>query len=609
LLADRASILWTTLQPGVGTVIVAGANGVSAAFPAAMQAFQPSETAMAASFYQYQADITGLTPGSSYNYGVIVDGQSLAWAPGQYSFTTPVPGQFSFLSFGDSGADTPEQLALIQLMAAEPAIAKVIHVGDVAYESGTFAQFESNYFSLYAPLMSRLPFFLTPGNHDYETDNAAPYLAGNAAPVSNVPAAVLGRYYSFDWGDAHFVSLDSNLMPTASASQMLAWLDSDLAATGKYWKIVFLHHPPYPTGTHLDDPICALVQQNVNPIVERHGVQLVLSGHEHGYERTWPLAGGQPVDSNSLPSTTYVITGGGGQTMELVGSLPQTAIAVQAFHYLRVDVDGPQLSIRATGLGGNVVDEFTLAPPPVVPANAVLSIGDFTPAVASGSLASIFGQNLAVRPLSSPGFPLATQLGGVTVTANGQPVPLLFVSPTQLNVQIPYEAAGQVSLQVLTANGAASLTIPVLALAPSILAVTVQGAYCTPSNPARQAGNVTLYATGLGTAASPVATGQVAPMVANPMTAPVGVWLGDTAVQPSYAGLAPGFAGLSQINFTVPAGLPDGAYPLRITAGAASSQPQNLTVGVAAGATQNGAAARAASGGTAALSFLFAARG
>ncbi len=191
----------------------------------------------------------------------------------------------------------------------------------MAYGSGTFAQFQSNYFGLYAPLMSRLPFFLTPGNHDYETDNAAPYLAGNAAPVSNVPAAVLGRYYSFDWGDAHFVSLDSNLMPTDSASQMLAWLDSDLAATGKYWKIVFLHHPPYPTGTHLNDPICALVQQNVTPIVERHGVQLVLSGHEHGYERSWPLAGGQRVDSSaSGPSTTYVITGGGGQAMEEVGS-------------------------------------------------------------------------------------------------------------------------------------------------------------------------------------------------------------------------------------------------------------------------------------------------
>ncbi len=214
-----------------------------------------------------------------------------------------------------------------------------------------------------------------------------------------------------------------------------------------------------------------------------------------------------------------------------------------------------------------------------------MSVGNYTPALASGSLATIFGQNLAVRPSSSPGFPLATRLGGVTVTADGQPVPLPFMSPSQINVQIPYEVSGQVNLQISTANGTASVTIPVVPLAPSILAITVQNAYCTPSNPALQSGNVTVYATGLGAAASPVATGQAAPLVANPMAVPVQVWLGNTNLQPSYAGVAPGFAGLSQINFAVPAGLPDGVYPLRIGAGSASSQPQNLVVGAAAGAT------------------------
>jgi acid phosphatase type 7 len=606
LLANRASILWTTAQPGLGTVAVVGPDGVSTTFPAAMQPFAPAETALPATYYQYQADITGLSPGNSYSYSVIVDGQDLASAPSQFSFTTPAPGKFSFLSFGDSGADSPAQRSLIQLMAAEPGIAKVIHVGDVAYESGTFAQFETNYFALYAPLMSRMPFFTTPGNHDYETNNAAPYLAGNAAPVSGVPVVDAGRYYSFDWGDAHFVSVDSNLLPTDSASQMLQWLDNDLASTGKYWRIVFLHHPPYPTGIHLDDPICALAQQNVNPIVERHGVQLVLSGHEHGYERSWPLAGGQPVDSSaSGPSTTYVITGGGGQTMEEVGSLPQTAIAVQAFHYLRVDVDNNQLSFSAIGLSGNVIDQVTLAPAPQISANGVLSTGDYTPAVASGSLASIFGQSLAVRPSSSPSFPLATQLGGLAVTANGQPVPLLYVSASQINIQIPYEVSGQVNLQITTPNGSASTTFPVVPLAPSILAITVQNAICTAANPAVQSGYVTVYATGLGAASLPVATGQTAPAMANPMAVPAHVWLGNIEVQPAYAGLAPGFAGLSQLNFAVPASLPDGTYSLRITAGTASSQPQNLIVGTGAGASPNGGPTGGASGSNSAVSAAY----
>lgn len=496
LLSDRVSILWTTPQPGSGAVTIVGSGGESTTFAAAMQVFQPADTALSAAYYQYQADITGLQPGTSYSYCVIVDGQTLAWDPGQFNFTTPAPGKFSFLSFGDSGADSPEQISLIQLMAAEPAVTKVIHLGDIAYDSGTYAQFEANYFALYAPLMSRLPFFTTPGNHDYETGNAAPYLAGSAAPVSNVPAEDLGRYYSFDWGDAHFVSVDSNLMLTAAESRMLGWLDSDLGATGKFWKIVFLHHPPYPTGTHLGDPICAEVQRSVTSIMERHGVQLVLSGHEHGYERTFPLVGGQPVDSGQ--STTYVIAGGGGQFMEQVGSLPQTAFSVAAFNYLRVDVDGPQLALRATGLSGNTIDTVTLAPPPVITPGGVVNIGDYTPAIASGSLAGVFGQNLAIRPLPSSGFPLPAQLGGVTITANGQPVPLLYVSPTQINIQIPYEISGQTTLQVATPNGSASATFFVEPVAPAIIVITAQNLPCSAANPAQPSGYVTVYATGLG---------------------------------------------------------------------------------------------------------------
>jgi uncharacterized protein (TIGR03437 family) len=542
-----------------------------------MQTFAPATTGMTAPYYQYQADVTGLQPGANYSYSVSMDGQVLASNPKQFNFTTPAPGKFSFLVFGDSGANSPEQLSLINLMAAEPGITKVIHVGDLAYSAGTFAQFQDNYFALNAPLMSRLPFFTTPGNHDYDTENGVPYLAGQAAPASNVPPEDIGRYYSFDWGDAHFVSVDSNLLPTTASARMLSWLDSDLAATGKYWKIVFLHHPPYPTGTHLNDPICALVQQNVTPIVESHGVQLLLTGHEHGYERSWPLVGGQPV--NSGPSTTYVITGGGGGILEEVGSLPQCAISVQAFNYLRVDVNGNQLALNAIGLSGNVIDNITLAPQPVVAANAVVSIGDYTPAIASGSLAGIFGQNLAIRPLSSSALPLPSQLGGVSVTANGNPIPLLYVSPTQINVQIPYEISGQVTLQINTPNGSASNTLPVMPLAPSIVAVTAQNALCSAANPAPQGGYVTVYVTGLGAPVSPIATGQAAPPVANSMVARVQIWLGGTPLEPSYAGLAPGFVGLSQVNFLIPSSWPDGVYPLSIAAGSATSQPANLNVG------------------------------
>lgn len=580
LLADRVSVLWTTPQAGAGTVAITDPSGTVSTFTAVNQVFQPADTALPSAYCQYLADITGLKSGTKYSYQVAVDGQILASGPAQYNFTTPAPGSFSVLVFGDSGADSPEQIALVQMMAAEPSVAKVIHAGDLAYFAGTFAEFDQNYFGVNAPLMSRLPFFATPGNHDYETANAAAYLAGHAAPAGTVPAQDAGRYYSYDFGDAHFVSVDSNLLPTDAGTRMLAWLDADLAATGKFWKIVFLHHPPYPTGAHLDDPICAQVRQSVNPIVERHGVQLVLSGHEHGYERSWPLAADQRVASG--PSTTYVITGGGGQVMETIGSLPQCALSLQAFHYCRIDINGNQLLLTATDINGNVIDTFGLTPSPVVTANSVLSIGDYTPAVAAGSLACIFGQNLAVRADSSSAFPLPSALGGVNVTANGIPVPLLYVSPTQLNVQIPFEVAGQVTIGIETPNGLASTSINVLPVAPSILAVTAGSHVCSTANPAAPSAYVTVYATGLGPASAGVGTGGAAPMAPDPIAAGVQVWLNDYALQPSYAGTAPGFAGLNQINFAIPANWPVGPCQLRISANQTSSKAVALAVAAAA---------------------------
>jgi uncharacterized protein (TIGR03437 family) len=580
LLLDRVSILWTTAQPSSGSVSIVAPNGSLTSFAAAITAFQPATTELTAAYYQYQADVTGLEAGTQYQYQVQIDGVTVAADPVHNSFRTPTTGNFSFLVFGDSGADSSQQISLVGLMAAETGISKVVHVGDLAYDSGTFAQFDANYFAINAPLMGRLPFFTTAGNHEYETNSAAPYLAVHAMPVAPVPvpATVTGRYYSFDWGDAHFVSVDSNLLPTADAAAMLAWLDADLAASQKYWKIVFLHHPPYPTGTHLDDPICALVQQNVNPIVEKHGVPLVLSGHEHGYERTFPLVGGQPVNA-SQPSTTYVITGGGGAAMENVGTLPQTALSLQAFNYLRVDVSATKLTFTAKGLNGNVIDSVTLNPPPVLAANGVVNAGDFSTAIAPGSLVSLFGQNLAIRPVSAPTLPLPSQLAGVSVSANGVPAPVLYASPTQVNVQMPFEVSGQVTLQVTTPNGSASTKVNVVPTAPSILAVVVGDELNSSSNPAVPGGYVTLYLTGLGATASAIATGQAAPAAAVPVAAAVQVKVANSLLQPLYAGLAPGFAGVDQVNFELPPGLGSGVFSIQVVAGGATSGAVPLTVG------------------------------
>jgi acid phosphatase type 7 len=246
-------------------------------------------------------------------------------------FRAAGPGPFAFLVFGDSGSGGPDQASLARRMMDNENPALVLHTGDLSQESGTFGQIESTYFNAYAPLMSRFPFFPTPGNHDYYTDSGAPYVAMDSPPATGVPAQDAGRYYSFDWGNVHFVSLDSNLLESPAAAQrMLEWLDLDLGRQDRFWKVAYFHHPPYPTGHHLQDSVCAMVRERVVPILERRGVQLVLSGHEHSYQRTVPLRNGAPADAGS--GTVYIITGGGGGALQDIGSSPTQAFGASVFH-------------------------------------------------------------------------------------------------------------------------------------------------------------------------------------------------------------------------------------------------------------------------------------
>ena len=352
--SDGASILWTTTESGSGSVLVGRPDGSVFTVAASVRAFPTSETKLTYPFFQYQADLTGLEPGVEYAYRIKQNGATLTAAAG--TFRTAAPGPFSFAVFGDTGEDTPAQRAIISRIGSEPGLSFLMHTGDLAYPQGTFERLDAVYFGLNSPLFERLPVFPTPGNHDYYADSAAPYVASHALPDNGVNPADRNRYYSYDWGEAHFTSVDTNLLSGPAADRMLAWLENDLRSTRQFWKIVFMHHPPYPTGHHSGDAICAIVRARMTDIVERWGVQLVISGHEHGYERTLPLSDTQPTDA--AVGTTYVITGGGGATLHDSNGGGNTIVALSEYNYLRVDVDGRTLNLRAIGMDGRELDRF-----------------------------------------------------------------------------------------------------------------------------------------------------------------------------------------------------------------------------------------------------------
>src|SRR6185369_14654030 len=150
-------------------------------------------------------------------------------------------------------------------------------------------------------------------------------------------------------------------------------------------------------------------------------------------------------------------------------------------------------------------------------------------------------------------------LGGVRVQLDDQDAPLLFVSPGQINLQIPFDVEPTCTLRVRTDAGMAQRKITLAPTAPSIIAVTTRNAMASLANAPNPGTPIVVYATGLGSCGQTPPAGN-AVVGAAAAVAAVDVWLADTRIKPSYAGLTPGYAGLYQVNLTVPSDSAAGTY-------------------------------------------------
>ena len=289
--------------------------------------------------------LTGLDPGSTYHYRVEGAGGSSATG----CFCTAPAGddsRFSFAVVGDSGSGGKGQLAVAALLERlRPDL--VLHTGDVVYPAGQERHYDRRFFAPYRNLIKTVPLFPVLGNHDVRKGNGAAFLENFHPPLGS-PGSTK-RYYSFDWGNTHFVALDSELYHGDRGSdpeEQRDFLERDLATTRKHWRIVFLHRSPYGSSRHGGDE---KVREDLEPLFATHGVDLVFSGHDHVYERTVPIRG-----------VTYVVSGGGGRRLYPAGRSARTVSSVSAHHAVLVRVDGGHLSLEAVEAGGTYVDRLDL---------------------------------------------------------------------------------------------------------------------------------------------------------------------------------------------------------------------------------------------------------
>lgn len=350
---------------------------------------------------EHEVEIVGLSPDTAYRYAigsapseVLRDDAALRFvtAPAEGGATTrPIRAWV----LGDAGRGGQVQESVRDAYEAYAAGRHTdlwLMLGDNAYEDGTYDQYMKGVFEMYPDELASSVLWPTIGNHDGRSvdpvGETGPYYELFTVPKRGEGgglASGTSSYYSFDFGNIHFATLDTDSGDTRPGGKMLDWLERDLAASDKEWKVVFFHHPPYTKGSHDSDREHDLVEvrRRIVPLLERAGADLVLSGHSHSYERSYPVLGhygpswkfeesmkvedgpGFPKPYSGSPGggrgAVYVVAGTSGRADPLAGAHPVMCTSLSVPGSLVLDVDGAVLRGTFLDHGGNVLDRFELS--------------------------------------------------------------------------------------------------------------------------------------------------------------------------------------------------------------------------------------------------------
>jgi uncharacterized protein (TIGR03437 family) len=315
-----------------------------------------------------------------------------------------------------------------------------------------------------------------------------------------------------------------------------------------------------------------------------NAIQSVLAGTQNVFVAAW---NGQ---TGALQYGTYL----GGSNYDSVSAIAADAAGNAYVTGSTQSPDFPRkYAFQYTFAGGDafLAKIASGATGPGIALGGVADAGGYRALVSPGEIVSIFGKELAVTPAAAGAPPLPVQLSDVRVSVNGVAAPLFYVSPLQINAQIPYETAiGTAQIQVSSSAGTATWTLPVASAAPGIFTLNsmgtgagavehgLTGQLVTDTNPATAGEIVSVYCTGLGAVNPLLATGAAAPIPPPRTELLVQAYIGGAPAQVTYAGLAPGFAGLYQVNVQIPAGTPSGSQNLRVSAGGLNSNMVNIAI-------------------------------
>jgi len=361
--------------------------------------------------------ITGLLPDTKYFYQFGSSSTTFQGDSDNYFITAPLQNttrKIRIAVLGDCGRSVAgKQLATLNAyqnyVGKNPAEILLL-LGDNAYNNGWDYEYQANFFNVYqTSILKNHALFPAPGNHDYtnlsahQIDKQIPYYNIFSLPQNGECGGIASgtpSYYAYNWGNIHFISLDSygkeenSLRLYDTTSPQVNWLKQDLAANTQKWTIVYWHHPPFTKGSHNSDTESELIniRQNLLVILERNGVDMVLCGHSHTYERSYLLNGYYGTEPNFvIPNhtmsstsgkydgssnsclykvtskkenhgTVYVVSGSAGANDGVQSTFPHDALpfALNEAGMFYFEVEDNRLDAKFIQSDGTVKDQFTM---------------------------------------------------------------------------------------------------------------------------------------------------------------------------------------------------------------------------------------------------------
>ncbi len=286
----------------------------------------------------HEFSLRSLSPNRKYYYKVESTRVSKVLSDGYYFKTAPSEETpFSFVAWGDNRTNFDICTKINKLILSKnPDL--IISTGDIVESGISYNRWEKEYFTPARNVMTIIPSFVSIGNHEQDAEWFYKFLSQPANET----------WYSFDYGNSHFISLNSE-KDYSAASEQYKWLIEDLESEKfkkAIWKFVFFHDPPYTEGRHSPN---TNIQEILVPLFERYKINIVFNGHNHCYERGY---------KNGV---YYIVTGGGGASLySWKRDDPVIEIFEKKFHYCLINISGKKLQFFVYDYDDNLLDSFLI---------------------------------------------------------------------------------------------------------------------------------------------------------------------------------------------------------------------------------------------------------